>query len=171
MGFWTDSTLEPKRSHRWLFFARNSQLESFVIKSVDKPGFSINETSHNFYGHYFYYPGQLTWDEISVTLVDPVDPDSSQALIKALTRSGYRPPSEQHKEGNLFTISKAEAVDALGPRIQIEQRGAGNEKLETWSFVNPWIKSVKFGSLAYDSDAILDISMSIRYDFAEFEKH
>jgi hypothetical protein len=154
---------------------RNSQLESFVIKSVDKPGFSINETSHNFYGHYFYYPGQLSWDELSVTLVDPVDPDSSQALMKVLGRAGYRAPGgtfgARTEDGGLFTISKAEAVDALGPKIQIEQRGAENAKLETWSFVNPWIKSVKFGNLAYDSDAMLDIQLTIRYDFAELETH
>ena len=42
--------------------------------------------------------------------------------------------------------------------------------IETWRFFNPWVKSVKFGSLAYDSDAMLDISMEIRYDFAQFTK-
>ncbi len=171
MSFWTDSTSEPKRSHRFLFFASNSSIPEFVIKSVDKPGFSINETSHNFYGHYFYYPGQLSWDSINVTLVDPVKPDTSDRILKMLRRAGYVIPEGQEKFGGLHTISKAEAVDALGPIVKIVQMGAGEQKLETWKFFNPWVKSVKFGSLAYDSDAMLDISMEIRYDFAEFIKH
>ena len=170
MAFWTDSTLEPKRSHRFLFFTGNSPIPTFVIKSVDKPGFSINETSHNFYGHYFYYPGQLTWDSINVTVVDPVDPDTSKAILDTIRRSGYQIPAGQLSSGGLATISKADAVDALGPQIRIEQRGAGEELIETWKFHNPWIKSAKFGNLAYDSDAMLDITMEIRYDFAEFVK-
>ena len=171
MSFWTDSTLEPKRSHRFLLFLPNSSIPEFVIKSVDKPGFSINETSHNFYGHYFYYPGQLSWDSINVTLVDPVKPDSSNKITKMLRRAGYVIPTAQEKFGGLQTISKADAVDALGPSISIKQYGSGEKKIETWKFYNPWVKSAKFGSLAYDSDAMLDISMEIRYDFAEFIKH
>jgi len=170
MSFWTDSTLEPKRSHRFLFFASNSTIPEFVIKSVDKPGFSINETSHNFYGHYFYYPGQLSWDSINVTLVDPVNPDTSQKILDMLRRAGYAAPEGQLQSGGLHTISKAEAIDALGPQVRIEQRGSNDTLIETWKFFNPWVKSAKFGSLAYDSDAMLDISMEIRYDFATFTK-
>ena len=170
MAFWADSTLEPKRQHRFLFFASNSAIPTFVVKSVNKPGFTVGETSHNFYGHYFYYPGQLQWDSLSVTLVDPVDPDTSERVLTMLRRSGYAIPDAPLQSGALRSISKAEAVDALGPQIRIEQRGANDQLLETWRFYNPWIKGAKFGTLAYDSDAMLDISLDIRYDFADFTK-
>ena len=88
--FWNKSTLEPKRQHRWTLHLNGvGGLESYVVKKVDKPTFKINESEHDYFGHKFYYPGQVTWETVSVTLVDPIDPDSSKALYSVLQKSGY----------------------------------------------------------------------------------
>ena len=85
--FWNSSALEPKRQHRWLVtFGSNisAELPSYIARSVDKPSFEINEAQHKYFGHTFKYPGQVTWNDVSMTLVDPVAPDATAALYKAL---------------------------------------------------------------------------------------
>ena len=38
--------------------------------------------------------------------------------------------------------------------------------IEIWRLHNPWITECKFGDLAHDSDDMLEISLTIRYDWA-----
>ena len=169
--FWNKSTLEPKRQHRWTLNINGlSGVESYIVKKTDKPSFTINETEHSYFGHKFYYPGQVTWETITVTLVDPIDPDTSAALYNALAQSGYRPPLRDGGSNQLATVSKASSVAALGPTVTLKQFDANadgtNREVETWMLYNPWIKDVKFGDLDYESDGMVEITLTIRYDWA-----
>ena len=68
------------------------------------------------------------------------------------------------------TISKAAAVASLG-NVAIHQLGSqGTEPIEIITLKNPWVKSVKFGDLSYDSDDLVNIELEIRYDFFTYEK-
>jgi hypothetical protein len=161
--FWADPQLEPKRNFRWIL--NMNGVPEFVIKKVTKPSFEITEAKHEFLIHTFYYPGRLTWNEVSITLADPVQPDSSQRMVDNLERAGYRIPTDP---GVIQTMAKAPAVDALG-QVTLRQIDAEGNDIERWILVNSWIKSVNFGELAYDNDEIVNIELKIRYDFAEKE--
>tara|TARA_R110000744_G_scaffold179822_1_gene298809 strand:+ start:257 stop:772 length:516 start_codon:yes stop_codon:yes gene_type:complete len=164
--FWNSSTLEPKRSHRWLVYLNGSNIPTYVAKKVDKPSFTINETEHKYFGHSFFYPGHVTWETISLTLVDPIEPDTSKTLMDILKDSGYSDPTD-HPNGALRTVSKADSVRALGPQVRIEQFTDDLESpVESWTLHNPWIKDAKFGNLAYDSDDMVEIELTIRFDWA-----
>jgi len=168
MAFWNQSTLEPKRKHRWLLYLRNSQIPSYAVKVTDKPSFTINETEHQFFGHKFFYPGSVEWESISVTLLDPIHDDTSKALMSVLERSGYRSPTE-HDGDMLYTVSKADSVKALGPTIKLEQVTGIDKKnkvVEVWELHNPWVKDVKFGDLDYALDDMVEVTMTIRFDWA-----
>ena len=171
-NFWADARLEPKRQHRWLL--NLDGIDAFVIKTVQKPSFSVSETTHQFFGHQFYYPGQVTWNTVAVTLVDPIYPDTSMMLYNKLRLSGYDVPDRLIREPlrpGLFTPSKAEATDALGGKVKLRQIGTvddvPNQVIEEWQLFNPWILDVNFGSLDYGSTDMVEISMTLRYDFAQ----
>ena len=40
--------------------------------------------------------------------------------------------------------------------------------IETWTLYNAWVQDVNFGSLSYDSDELVEISVKFRYDYADF---
>lgn len=167
--FWNSSALEPKRQHRWLL-QLGKGLESYAVKTTDKPSFTINESEHSFFGHKFYYPGVVTWNEITVTLVDPVDPDASGALSRALEMSGYKTPDNADiSKPMLDTVSKEKSVQAIGPQIVLAQYDGDNSEIERWTLYNPWIKDVSFGTLDYGSDDLVELSLTIRYDFAKYQ--
>ena len=165
MAFWSDPISEPKRQYRWVMYIDN--IPQWIIKQVNKPNFTVTESVHTYINHNFYYPGKVEYDPISVTLVDPVDPDAGEKMKNFLLNSGYRFPTDPN---DISTISKAAAVASLG-NVAIHQLGSqGTEPIEIITLKNPWVKSVKFGDLSYDSDDLVNIELEIRYDFFTYEK-
>lgn len=171
--FWNQASIEPKRQFRWLLYIAG--MPQFIVKNVKKPSFSVGETGHDFLNYKFYYPGRVEWSTIDLTIVDPVQPDSTASLVKILEASGYVLPDKFTSQANEpRTISKKAFVDAMGGQIQLVQFGAntGDQQenvLEKWTINNPFLTNVDFGSLDYGSDELVDISMTIRYDWATLE--
>ena len=165
--FWTDTNLEPKRSHRWKLFIPSRSLDFYVTKTA-KPSFDIKETEHKFFGHSFWFPGHFTWKSIAMTLVDPFGASgTSGQLNQILIDSGYSRPNQPTPT----TLSKKEAVGALGGNVVLTQyttevNGKAVEG-ERWTMWKPWIQTVNFGSLDYSNDAMVTVDATIRYDYAE----
>lgn len=164
MSFWVEQSIEPKRKFRWLLSVGPTDIPAWIIKKVTKPTFTISEVKHSFINHSFYYPGRVEYNEIEFTLVDPVTPDAAAALITLITEAGYTLPKSELEAQQ--TITKAEAVDALSHCYirQIDHEGTPNEE---WTLTNAWVKEVNFGDLDYESDDINEITVKMRYDFAE----
>ena len=167
MAFWNERTVEPKRKFRWLLYW--SGVPQFIVKSVKKPSYAVATTGHQFLNYEFNYPGRVTWEPITITIVDPVNPDSTKSLYKILENSGYVIPSN-YREASATTISKKAMVEALGTEIKLSQLNAdGTDAIETWVVKNPLITSVDFDTLDYSSDELLNITISLKYDYATIE--
>jgi hypothetical protein len=185
MAFWDSGEVDPKRKFRFTidFGGTNYYLPQWVVKKVDKPGFSIAEAKHNFLSHTFYFPGKVEWKEISVSLVDPRGrgpnsggntglPDLSENIYKILLYSGYQLPQNVQKSiqgsegGNVRLPSKFKSSTPFSS-MKINQIDDDGRALETWILKNAWIKDVSFGSLEYGADDLLEIQLKFRYDWAE----
>lgn len=172
--FWSDAAIEPKRKYRFLLSFNG--IPQWIVKTTGKPNFSVSESEHSFINYKFYYPGRLEWEEVSITLVDPVDPDASHTMLQLIENSGYvaphnflNDPQGRGKASNVVTFSKKRAVDAVGGRMYIHMIDENGAPIETWSLYNPWIKSVNFGDLDYESDELVNVELSVRYDWADLE--
>jgi len=162
--FWSSSTVDPKRSYRWILVLND--IPTYVIKTSGKPQFTVESVQHQFVAHTFYYPGRIQWQELQISLVDPVFPDASAVIVKTLQASGYAIPGTQLDAQRSF--SKKDSVQALGvPSIQ--QIDAKGNSIEKWTLYNAWVSAVNFGELSYETDAMVNISMTLRYDWAQYE--
>ena len=180
--FWSDPGLEPKRQYRWLFSfgeaggVEEGSLPTYICRKVDKPQFQVTESEHTFLNHKFYYPGRVEWQPLNVTIVDPLDVDSAAVLQTIVEEAGYVLPGRITPEtatpganGLLQTLSKA---NFAGPRgvlgiCTIKQIDSAGDIVETWALNNVWIQNVNFGSLDYTSDDLVEIELTLRYDWAE----
>jgi hypothetical protein len=168
--FWAQASLEPKRQHRWVLLMND--IPAYTIKSVGKPSLQVNTTTHKYFGHTFKYPGATEWQNIQVTLVDPIEPDTSGLLMDTLNEAGYRDPNRRLgvNSNGLFTLSKEQSVRALGEIVRLQQigdlNGMPNQVIETWELWNPWIQSFQFGELNYESDAMVTVTLTLAYDWA-----
>ena len=176
MAFWRDGiNPEPRRAHRWkIRFGTagddQNKLKSYYASKVTKPKLSLNTAEHKYLGHTFKFPGNATWDDVKITLVD-VD-HTARAAIMALYKSGYHPPVDGN---DTSTVSKDKALIAVGG-VVIEQLTAGGfhsgdpgKKLDSWTLKNAWIKELSFGDLDYEDDKIVTIEMTISYDWATYK--
>lgn len=175
-NFWQNASLEPKRAFKFILsipgVSGNTRgVPEFLVKKVKKPEWEITSTEHNFLNHTFYYPGRTKWAPIDVTIVDTVSPDSNgtRQVMDILEQSGYDIPTNPNQTQGWGTVSKNKAVnDAMGQIAIITIDSEGNE-VEKWLLNNAWISKVSFGELSYDSEDILDITLSIAYDNAYVE--
>jgi hypothetical protein len=168
MAFWgttiSDSTqADPKRNFRFkVTFGGFNDLFLWWAKSATKPSFTIAAAEHKYLNHTFYYPGTVTWNDITITMVDPGDPDMAASLSGLLTGGGYHIPGTSE---DLKTMTKATAVTALGS-VTVEQMDAEGAPTETWVLKNAFISDIKYGDLSYGNDDLTEMSITLKYDWA-----
>ena len=176
MTFWGNSLdkgmRDPKRKFRFTVNIGGLGTDSLVwyAKTVTKPTINIGaDTTHQYLGHTFNFPGSVTWDPIELTLVDPAgDKDDAAAKLLAIIEgAGYNFPRAKE---DLETISKGKAVTALGPVVISQLDATGLHTVERWTLHNPFVNKVSFNDLSYEDDGLSEINLGITYDWAEFSK-
>jgi len=177
MPFWSENfgdgtnKKDPKRNFRFIvefggINATPGGAVAWYAKTAQKPSFAIANAEHKYLNHTFYYPAGVTWNPISITMVDPVDPDMSATFSDIITAGGYRPPTDTTSLG---TMSKAKAASALGT-VTVTQIDSDGKPLETWTLWNPFIEDIKYGdTLDYTNAELTEVSVTLRYDWARIE--
>ena len=195
MAFWDDAQIEPKRKFKFLMKidGAGGGLPEYVVKKAGKPSFSITEAKHQFLGHSFFFPGKLEWKEVDVTVVDAggweeadiegteyagtekvgsLSNDTTKSIMQLLADFGYQHPTATAtavSSGTTLpkTFSKYGGTASLGS-VTFKTLDSNGNVVETWTLKNAWIKDVSFGEGDYSSDDVVDVTLKIRYDWAEF---
>ena len=168
--FWNSVELDPKRRFRYklsLGAEGGKSIAEYYVKTANMPKATISTIEHSYLDYNFKFPGRVTWDPISVTLVAPAGPGSGDMLMDFLHVAGYTFPTNSVEAGR-YSLGKAGFQDAFGkdPLIQLMD-GAGNE-VESWTLKNAFLTSVDWGgSLDYTSDEMLELTIEISFDWAE----
>ena len=167
--FWSDVKTEPKRRYRFtLGFSSKggeNEIPLWTVKTAAKPKATVSTIEHQFMDHIFKYPGRVTWDPITVTLVDPVEPDLSWQFLNVLGAGGYKYPTNSTISQK--SLSKKAIHEAIGDVFIKQIDDLGND-IEIWRLVNPFITSVDFGGqLDYSSDEMNEVTVEITFDWAE----
>ena len=170
--FWSSVNPDPKRQYRFVLLiptpadTKKTAIPEFTIKTVTKPKVSISSVPHMFLDHEFKYPGRVTWDPVSVTLVDPggATQDMAFALMERLGLSGYKYPTTL--DASKISLSKENATKSTG-QVQIQQLDAEGKIVEQWTLKNAFVTSLDFGGLDYSADDLSEITVEFTYDWAE----
>ena len=177
MAFWSDNFAgetdlkDPKRKFRFkvefggISGGSSGDQTLWYAKSATKPSFQISSAEHKYLNHTFYYPGSVTWQEVTITMVDPTDPDMAATLSAIVEGGGYKPPANSTEYG---TMSKSSAAGALGT-VTVTQLDAAGDVLEAWTLWNAFITEVKYGDLEYGADDLTELSVTLKYDWARIK--
>jgi hypothetical protein len=192
MSFWAENygqvdssgnptATNPKRDFRFkIEFQNMAALTSYgtnglwYAKTSDKPSFSLGEATHAFLNHTFKFPGRVTWNDVTITMVDPgpgsgaANSGLAVALAKMLQNSGYAVPTGAGTQSDYQTISKSKAVSAIGV-VRITQLDPDGSELEVWVLHNAFLTDAKFGTLSYESENLTEYSLTLKYDWADYE--
>ena len=172
---WAKATVDPKRRFRYKFRLGGdgtTVLQEYFVKTATMPKANISTIEHSYFDYNLKFPGRLTWDPISVTLVAPSTgpEDPTDVLYNLIRKAGYVFPNESAaRTSSLSKEGFGKAGRMPNPSIQLLD-GNGKE-VEVWTLKNAFLTSVDYGgSLDYTSDEMLELTIEISFDWAERTK-
>ena len=169
MPFWSSGQIEPKRQFRFrVTIAGMPDGAEFYARSATKPAFTVTTSEHKFLNHTFYYPGKVEWNEVTISLVDPVSPDATANILTILKKSGYQVPANLQNDSDFSTIGKGNATAAL-VRVTIRAIDENGDALEAWTLNNAFISGIAMNEYSYESEDLSTIDITMRYDWASYE--
>ena len=141
---------EPKRKNRWVFAIEG--IDAFILKTAARPSFTINEQEINFINAKRYVAGKMTFDQMSVTLHDPIAPSGAQQVMEWI-RTHYESVS-----------GRAGYADFYKRDCQLKLLDPVGTVVELWDIKGAFLTNANFGDLSYDGEEPADISLTIRFD-------
>jgi len=172
MAFWTTSESAPKRKFRFgVEFTGFSNANIWWAKSVTKPNFEIGAAEHKYLNHTFWFPGNVTWGDVTLTFVDPAGGtegvDAMGELLEIIAAYKYELPTTSFASDAATppTISKANAVAAT-QKVVISQVNSEGVAVEKWTLHNAWVSKVDGGELSYGEEGLSEIAVTLKYDWA-----
>lgn len=171
-GFWStaNGNSEPKRNYRFLV-----QLEGlnssplWYAKSVNVPNFIVTNVTHTFLDNEYHFPGKVQWQDISLTLVDPISENAVKQTNQMIITSGYTVPAAAVNVGDASasTLSKQKMNNDALRSVTITVIDGEGAQVEKWTLMNPIITSAKFGDLDYTNEDLKTVEIGLKYDWAE----
>ena len=143
---------EPKLSNR--FIMNIEGIPAFLVKTTGRPNITLNEVELNHINVKRYVKGRAEWQQLTVTLYDPIVPSGAQAVMEWVRlhhesvtgRDGY---SDFYKKDITFNV--------LGPV---------GDKVEERTLKGAFIQAATFSDMDYGATNVSDISLTLRYDYA-----
>ena len=143
---------EPKLQNR--FILTIDGVPSYTIKASGRPQIQFEEVELRHMNVSRYVAGKGTWQPLDITLYDPIVPSSAQAVMEWIRLSHE---SVTGRDGYADFYKKNIKVNTLGPV---------GDKIEEWSPKGAWIQAANFGELSFENVAPVEITATIRYDYA-----
>jgi hypothetical protein len=150
-----DINLEPKRSDRWTLSI--SGIEAYLITVSKRPSITNDEIVVDYINTKRYYKGKTSWGTIDITLKEAINPSAAAQIYTWLL---LHHDSESGAEGYKGEYAKDITLTLFGP---------DGTEVERWNIKNAWVTSVDFGSLDYSNADIINVSVTLRFDYATLE--
>ena len=146
---------EPKLGNR--FIMEINGIESYIIKTASRPTFTSEVVELDHINVKRKIKGKSTWDDINITLYDPIVPSGAQQVMEWI-RSSHE--SLTGRDGYAAFYKKDITFYLLGPV---------GDKVEQWTLKGAFITSANFGELDWASNDPLSIELTLTYDYAILE--
>lgn len=145
---------EPLRKNRFLFrFPSDLGIQEWWVSSASRPTMTAASTEIPFLNTSTWVIGRYTWDEITVTLRDPIGPSASQAVMEWVRLASE---SVTGRQGYAVSYKRDVVIEMLDPT---------GTAVSQWVLKNTMPVSVNFGELSYDDDALATIEITMRPDY------
>ena len=143
---------EPKMSNRFIMYIEG--IPAYLIKAASRPSIDQGEVILDHINVERKLKGKSRWQDVTVTLYDPVVPSGAQAVMEWVRlhhesvtgRDGY---SDFYKKDLTFNV--------LGPVGDV---------VSEWIIKGAMITEASFGDYSWDSDgAAQEITMTVQPDY------
>ena len=146
---------EPLRKNRWLLkFPADLGIQEWWCKTASRPKITQEGKAIEFLNTETYVVGRYKWDEIQVTMRDPIGPSASQAVMEWVRLHSESVTGRQGYAAGYKRDVELEMLDPTGVVVS------------KWILKNTMVTSADFGSLDYANDDLTEITLGLRFDYA-----
>ena len=127
---------------------------SYMIKGINGLGFDQGEIKLNHINVYRKIKGKMLWNDVTLTLFDPITPSGAQATMEWVR---LHHESVTGRDGYADFYKKDIVLDVLGPVGDI---------VSEWVLMGAFIKTSDFGEYNWDTEAeAQNLTMTLGMDY------
>lgn len=146
------TAFEPKVKNRFIMYVDG--IPTYMIKKIGAVGVTMEEIKLNHINVYRKIKGKAAWDDIEMTLFDPITPSGAQAVMEWVR---LHHESVTGRDGYSDFYKKDVTINILGPVGDI---------VSEWIIKGAFIKSAKFGDYGWDDEnAAQEITVNLGMDY------
>ena len=146
------TSFEPKMSNRFIMYVEG--IPAYLVKAAGRPEITNGKVTIDHVNVKRYVKGRSEWSSLSISLYDPVVPSAAQAAMEWVR---LHHESVTGRDGYSDFYKKDITFNSLGPV---------GDKVEEWTLKGAFITDANFNELDYASSDVVDISLTLRYDYA-----
>ena len=149
------TNFEPKMQNRYIM--EIDGIASYLIKVANRPQINFEVVTLDHINVKRKLKGKGEWQDISITLFDPIVPSGAQQVMEWVRTSHE---SITGRDGYADFYKKDIDIYMLGPV---------GDKIENWKIKGAFINSANFGGLDWSSNDPAQIELTLSYDYAILE--
>lgn len=145
---------EPLKKNRFLVrFPSDLGIQEWWVSSAKRPSIKQEGKEIPFMNTSTYVLGRYTWDEMQITLRDPIGPSASQAIMEWIRLHSESVTGRQGYAAGYKRDVELEMLDPTGVSVS------------KWILKNAFITNADFGDLDYSQDDLATITITLRMDY------
>ena len=146
------TAFEPKQKNRFILYVDG--VPSYIIKGISSVGLTQEEITLNHINVYRKVKGKTKWNDVTMTLYDPITPSGAQAVMEWVR---LHHESVTGRDGYYDFYKKNLTINVLGPVGDI---------ISEWKIMGAFITAAEFGDYSWDDDAAAqELSLTVTMDY------
>ena len=151
-------TFEPKMKNRYYMEMTSVCIPAYMVKTANRPEINFETVKIDHINVYRKLKGKGEWQDLNITLYDPVVPSAAQ-LVMEWVRLSHE--SITGRDGYAEFYKKDITFYMLGPV---------GDKVEQWTLKGAFITKAAFGELDFsNTNEPVTIDLTLTYDYAILE--
>ena len=143
---------EPKMSNRFIMYIEG--IPAYLVKAASRPSIDQGEVILDHINVERKLKGKSRWQDVTVTLYDPVVPSGAQAVMEWV---------RLHHESVTGRDGKS---DFYKKDLTFNTLGTVGDKVEVWTLKGAFISSATFGDMDWATEDPIQIELTLKYDYA-----
>ena len=145
------TNFEPKVANRFIMYIEG--VPAYLIKAANRPELQQNRITIDHVNVKRYVKGRSEWQELTITLYDPIVPSGAQAVMEWVR---LHHESVTGRDGYSDFYKKNITLNALGPVGDI---------VGEWIIQGAYVKTATFGEYDWSNDQALELSVTLAMDY------
>ena len=150
------TNFEPKKKNRY-HMSLGDGIPAYLVKAAARPSINFETVVLDHINIKRKLQGKGEWQDITVTLYDPIVPSAAQAVM------------EWVRLGHESITGRRGYADFYKRDLDFYMLGPVGDKIEQWKIKGAFIQAANFGDVAFDSNDPVTVELTLSYDYAILE--